>query len=210
MSDHAESSQNRCEKTHPPGELVYKRGAHAIREIDGAKQKVRRCLHYAQALHLTYNPQLYCQFLSLFGKLFIDVKTLFFDTDNCTYLPFNLCTTATDPCFCSHVLCCDKGDNAQRRASGILLKGKTPPFVLSSPSAHVIPQEKHSFDDYNLACITTFPQHQKQAFGMLMIEFSYELSRRANKIGTPERPLSDLGLRSYLAYWVATIIRFFR
>jgi histone acetyltransferase MYST1 len=38
----------------------------------------------------------------------------------------------------------------------------------------------------------------------------YELSRRAGKVGTPERPLSDLGLRSYLAYWISTLIRFFR
>ena len=38
----------------------------------------------------------------------------------------------------------------------------------------------------------------------------YELSRRAGKIGTPERPLSDLGLRSYLTYWISTLIRFFR
>lgn len=65
---------------------------------------------------------------------------------------------------------------------------------------------------------------------MLMIEFSkylylfilccynnstsiykgYELSRRAGTVGTPERPLSDLGLRSYLAYWIATLIRFLR
>lgn len=38
----------------------------------------------------------------------------------------------------------------------------------------------------------------------------YELSRRSGKVGTPERPLSDLGLRSYLTFWISTLIRFFR
>jgi len=45
---------------------------------------------------------------------------------------------------------------------------------------------------------------------MVPFIIGYELSRRAGKVGTPERPLSDLGLRSYLAYWVSTLIRFFR
>ncbi|THH27487.1 hypothetical protein EUX98_g6706 [Antrodiella citrinella] len=71
-------------------------------------------------------------------------------------------------------------------------------------------KEKISYDDYNLACIVVLPPYQKKGYGMLMIEFSYELSRRAGKIGTPERPLSDLGLRSYLTYWTSTLIRFFR
>ena len=34
--------------------------------------------------------QLYCQNLSLFGKLFIDIKTLFFDCDNCASSAFTL------------------------------------------------------------------------------------------------------------------------
>lgn len=65
----------------PPGELVYERGAHKIWEVDGAKNKVRLSLCYFKFKF--DSPQLYCQNLSLFGKLFIDVKTLFFDCDNC-------------------------------------------------------------------------------------------------------------------------------
>lgn len=34
-----------------------------------------------------------------------------------------------------------------------------------------------------------------------MIEFSYVLTRGRGPPGTPERPLSDQGLRGYLSYW---------
>jgi len=71
-------------------------------------------------------------------------------------------------------------------------------------------KEKKSYDDYNLACIVIFPPHQRRGFGMLLVEFSYVLSRQSGMLGTPERPLSDLGLRGYLTYWISTLIRFFR
>ncbi|CCM03718.1 uncharacterized protein FIBRA_05864 [Fibroporia radiculosa] len=146
----------KCIRRHPPGRKVYQRGAHIIWEVDGAKEK------------------LYCQNLSLFGKLFIDIKTLFFDCDN---FLFYILTDA---------------DSQRDHVLGFFSK------------------EKISYDDYNLACIVVLPPYQKKGYGMLMIEFSYELSRRTGKIGTPERPLSDLGLRSYLTYWVSTLVRFFR
>ena len=36
---------------------------------------------------------------------------------------------------------------------------------------------------------------------------SYELSRRENRIGGPEKPLSELGRKGYTQFWVARIAR---
>ncbi|MCO5566195.1 hypothetical protein L7F22_019871 [Adiantum nelumboides] len=145
--------KRQCKLTHPPGKKVYQRGAHTIWEVDGSIQK------------------LYCQNLSLFGKLFIDHKTIYFDVEPFVFYVLTDATAQFD-----HVL-------------GYFSK------------------EKVSYDDYNLACIITFPPFQKHGFGTLMIEFSYHLSAINSVAGTPERPLSDLGLRGYLTFWSAVALR---
>lgn len=83
----------------------------------------------------------------------------------------------------------------------------------TSPTTHdqqivgFFSKEKMSWDNNNLACILVFPPWQRKNLGSILMGVSYEISRREEILGGPEKPISDLGKKGYKRYWGAEIAR---
>lgn len=138
---------------------------------------------------------LFCQNLSLFAKLFLDNKSVFFDVIGFKY--FLLVHTAPRPAPPSPRATEDR-DGAEGGEGELPLPPKHQIVGFFS-------KEKLSWDNNNLACILIFPPWQRKGLGALLMGVSYEISRREGVVGGPEKPISDLGKRGYKRFWAGEI-----
>ena len=169
-SSYARHLSDRSVVRHPPGCLIYRMPAPALKEACRQQE-------LPQPKHLTLyeidgsKAKVYCQCLCLLAKLFLDHKTLYYDVDP----------------FLFYVLC-EVGDDGGHRIAGYFSK------------------EKFSSESNNIACILVLPQHQRKGYGKLIIDVSYQITIREGKVGSPEKPLSDLRQLSFRSYWTAVLL----
>jgi hypothetical protein len=202
---HYETRTYRAGRLRPPGEEIYRddeRGLSLFR-INGSQ-------------HVTY-----CRQLFLIGKSFLENKLAGHDVQSyyfyvvCLhyrYFPnyvsdesamffagfftwekhvceYNLACIATLPCF---------GHRARPRrpSSG----------TSSSPGKH----QRDNLESKSVAAAPPTPPPVLRNIGQFMIAVSYELAYRRNQIGTPEKPLSDLGAAAYHHYWRRVLVRWMK
>ncbi|KAL9613766.1 MAG: hypothetical protein Q9167_001711 [Letrouitia subvulpina] len=118
---------------------------------------------------------LFSQNLSLFAKLFLDNKSVFFDVASFNYYLFVQDVLVNNPA------------HPESRITGFFSK------------------EKISWDNNNLACILVFPPWQRKGFGRILMGISYHLSKLEGRVGGPEKPLSELGRVGYARFWEARL-----
>ncbi|KAI3325452.1 acyl-CoA N-acyltransferase [Xylariaceae sp. AK1471] len=175
---------------------IMNEGEWSVWEVDGEKEG------------------LFCQNLSLFAKLFLDNKSVFFDVSGFNYFLL----VYTPPLSEIHPVSPAQADSAPEP----LVEPENPrpvssnPHVSASTSLPPCPRpqivgffskEKMSWDNNNLACILIFPPWQRKGLGALLMGVSYEISRREGILGGPEKPISELGRKGYKRFWAGEIIR---
>ncbi|PVH87794.1 acyl-CoA N-acyltransferase [Cadophora sp. DSE1049] len=162
----------RCCEREVPGQKVYVHGG--WREDDSPRPTIGEWSIWEVDGGVETN-------LSLFAKLFLDNKSVFFDVSGFNYFLLVYTPPSNSPHHTS--------STQHKQIVGFFSK------------------EKLSWDNNNLACILIFPPWQRKGLGALLMGVSYAIARREQILGGPEKPISELGRKGYKRFWGAEIAR---